>query len=320
MDSNVNKKMSKKRERFKGLRLWYASTRPKFFTATILPVLLGAAIAWYQHLPFSWLHFTLTMTGALCIHAGLDLVNDYYGYRSKKPATKIFPTAFNGGSRYIQDELLTPKQIIRGGLLCFLTGIAIGFYLNYVVPGNYILIIGAVGVALAFLYTVDPFRIGHSGFREVAVGIGFGPVMVLGSYFVQAHRFSMEPFIASVPVGILIALVLYINAFPDYDTDKAMNKLTSVVRLGKKRAIKVYIQLLRLVFIWVALGVCLTELPFFALGVFLTVPLYLKAVSIAKTNYDNSHELSPVNAATSGLHLIIGVLLIMGFILDKLMK
>ncbi|MFA5779360.1 MAG: 1,4-dihydroxy-2-naphthoate octaprenyltransferase [Elusimicrobiota bacterium] len=304
----------------KKIKIWLKAVRPQFFTATIVPVTLGAVISWHQFGSFNWPYFLLALIGGLFIHAGLDLANDYYDHTSGVDDINRFPTPFSAGSRVIQEKLLTPGQVIRGSIFCFLAGSAIGLYLNFVLPGNTILIIGIIGVFLAFFYTADPIRIGYTGFGELSVWLGFGPVMVLGSYYVQCHQLSWLPFLASVPVGILIALVLYINEFPDYEADKKVNKRTLVIILGKKKAIKVYYLLLGFVYLWVILGVITKFFPYFTLIVFITVPLFFKAVKVAKMNYDKIYELLPANAATIGLHLTIGLLLSVGFILNKLVK
>ena len=296
------------------------ATRAQFFTATLIPIVLGSVIAWNQSGTFNWLYFILALVGGIFIHAGLDLANDYYDHTSGNDEINLFPTAFSGGSRMIQDKILTPKQVLSGSIVCFLIGITIGLYLNYVLPGNTILVIGIIGVFMAFFYTADPLRIGYTGFGELTVGLGFGPVMVLGAYYVQTRHLAWLPFLASVPVGILITLVLYINEFPDYDADKEVNKRTWVVLLGKKRAVKIYLWLLSFVYLWVIFGVFSKIFPLSSLVIFMTLPLYFKAINVARTNYDKINELLPANAATIGLHLIIGLLLSGSYILDKLIR
>ena len=66
----------------------------------------------------------------------------------------------------------------------------------------------------------------HRGLGELAVFAGFGPIMTLGAYFVQAREYAWEPFLISIPVGILIALVLYVNEVPDRPGDAAAGKRT----------------------------------------------------------------------------------------------
>lgn len=300
--------------------IWLKAIRPQFFTATIVPVILGAVIAWYQSGNFNWPYFLLALVGGLFIHAGLDLANDYFDHTSGADEANRLHTPFSGGSRVIQDKLLKPEQVFWGSIVCFLVGIAIGLYLNFILPGDILLIIGMIGVFLAFFYTAVPLRIGYSCLGELSVGLGFGPIMVLGAYYVQAQQLSCLPFLASVPVGILIALVLYINEFPDYEADKRVNKRTLVVILGKKRAIKVYYLLLGLVYLWVIYGVITGIFPYSALIIFITLPLCLKVIRVTRTNYDKIYELLPANAATIGLHLTIGLLLSGSFVFDRLIK
>lgn len=302
------------------LKVWLKAVRPQFFTATIVPIILGGVIAWHQFGNFDWLNFLLALVGGIFIHAGLDLANDYFDHTSGVDEINQFPTPFSAGSRVIQEKLLSAKQVLWGSIFCFLIGIIIGLYLNFVLLGNTLLIIGIIGMFLAFFYTAGPLRIGYTGFGELSVGLGFGPVMVLGSYYVQTNQLSWIPFFASVPVGILIALVLYINEFPDYEADKTVNKRTLVVILGKKKAIKIYYLLLGFIYLWVILGVITKIFPYFALMVFITLPLCLKAVKVAKSNYDKIYELLPANAATIGLHLTIGLLLSGSYIFEGLIK
>lgn len=302
------------------MMIWLKAVRPHFFTATLVPITLGAVIAWYQFGKFNWSYFLFALIGGLFIHAGLDLANDYFDHTSGVDEINRFSTPFSGGSRVIQERILTPHQVLRGSIFCFLAGITIGLYLNFVLPGNVLLIIGIIGIFLAFFYNADPIRIGYTGFGELSVGLGFGPVMVLGSYYVQAHQISWLPFLASIPIGILIALVLYINEFPDYEADKQAGKRTLVVILGKKKAVKVYYLLLGFVYLWVILGVISKNFPYFALIIFITLPLCIKAIRVAKSNYDKIYELLPANAATIGLHLTIGLLLSGSYLLDRLVK
>ncbi len=299
---------------------WFNATRPKFFTGTVVPVVLGSVIAWYQFNTFNWYYFFLTFIGGIFIHAGLDLANDYFDHTSGVDEKNRFYSPFNGGSRFIQDGILKPVHVLYASIICFLIGITIGLYLNFVLPGNILLIIGIIGVFLAFFYTADPVRIGYTGFGEIAVGLGFGPVMVLGSYFVQAKQLTLVPFLASIPVAILIALVLFINEFPDYEADKAGNKKTLVVILGKQKAIKIYYILSSFIYVWVIIGVMLKVYPYYALLVFVTLPLFFKAIKVAKLHYDKIQELLPANAATIGLHLTIGILLSVSYLIDKIIK
>ncbi|MFQ5951817.1 MAG: prenyltransferase, partial [Candidatus Omnitrophota bacterium] len=198
----------------RGLKLWLKAIRVPFFTATIIPVALGSIIAWHGTNNFIWMKFALAMIGALLIHAGTNLANDYFDHISGCDEANLTPTPFSGGSRVIQEGLIAPKKILYISLAAFILGGSIGLYLNYLCAGNVILILGVIGIFLGIFYTARPLRIGYGSFGELVVGIGFGPLMVLGSYYVQAQTLPLQVLLTSIPVGILIALVLFINEFP----------------------------------------------------------------------------------------------------------
>ena len=299
------------------LKVWLKAVRAPFFTATVIPVGLGAMIAWYDTDHLMWVRFWLTMLGALLMHAGTNLANDYFDHVSGCDEANTTPTPFSGGSRVIQDNLLSPKKVLYASLASFAMGSAIGFYLNYLCGTNMILVLGAVGVFLGFFYTAKPLQIGYGSLGELAVGIGFGPLMVMGSYYVQAQSLPFKVFLISIPVGILIALVLFINEFPDHLADKSVGKKTLVVILGKKRAVFLYHGLLASVYLSIAFLVMFKFLPLASLLVFLSLPLAVKAYRVSKNNFDKIYELLSANASTIGLHFLIGLILCAGFILDK---
>ncbi|MDH5661858.1 MAG: 1,4-dihydroxy-2-naphthoate octaprenyltransferase [Elusimicrobiota bacterium] len=301
------------------IKLWIRAIRAPFFTATIIPVLLGTVIAWTHTGQALWMKLLLTLIGVICVHAGTNLMNDYYDHKSKNDDLNLHPTAFSGGSRMIQQGLISAKRIFYSALIFFALGSVVGLYLNWVSKGNIILFLGLAGVLLGFFYTAEPLRIGYTGIGELAVGFGFGPLIVSGAYYIQAQRLSLEPLLASIPIGILIMLVLYINEFPDYEADKLVNKRTWIVKLGKERAIKIYYLLLALVYLTIVVGIIFRFLPLFSVLTFVTLPLSLKAVIISWKNYDKIETLLPVNAITIKLHSIIGLLLIMGYFFDKLL-
>jgi len=298
-------------------KIWLKALRLPFLTATLVPVVLGSTVAWHTEGTFSWFYFFLTLLGISFIHTATNLTNDYFDHRTKNDEFNLDPTPFSGGSRVIQDGLIPAKSILSAAMLCFAIGSIIGLYLNLRLDGNIILFMGVTGILIGFYYTAGPLRIGYRGIGEFIVGFCFGPLVVMGSYYVQANAFSLYPLLASIPVGILILLVLYINEFPDRDADKAVNKRTLVVILGKERAMKIYNLLLASVYLYIIILSILHLLPFYTLIILLTAPMAFSAYSVSKKNFNRIRELLPANAMTIGLHLTIGLLISAGFILDR---
>ncbi len=299
------------------LKIWLKAIRVPFFTATVIPVVFGYLLSWHDTSNFIWHRFLLALIGAVCFHAGTNLANDYFDHLTGCDESNPTPTPFSGGSRVIQDGQIAAKNVLFASIIFFAIGSVIGLYLNYVCGGNVILVLGIMGLLLGFLYSIKPLKIGYGSFGELATGIGFGPLMVMGAYYVGAEAMSLRIFLVSIPIGILIALVLFINEFPDYTGDKAVGKRTLVVVLGKKNAIALYYALVAATYIVIIGLVFARYLPYACLIALLSLPIALKAFGIAKENYEKVRELLPVNAATIGLHSIIGILLCGGLALNK---
>ncbi|MEW6009083.1 MAG: 1,4-dihydroxy-2-naphthoate octaprenyltransferase [Candidatus Omnitrophota bacterium] len=300
------------------LNIWLRATRAPFLTATLIPVILGTAIAWSEISKFNLALFFLTLIGTAFLHTATNLTNDYFDHKSGNDWLNSNPTPFSGGSRVIQDKLISPASIISFAFICFIIGSLIGLWINYQLKTNVILFLGGLGVFLGFFYTASPLKIGYSGLGELVVALCFGPLVVLGSYYVQAKSFSWVPFFASIPIGILVGLILYINEFPDYFADKEVSKKTLVVLLGKKGAFKLFSFLLGLVYLSIILCVIFRIIPIFSLITLLTLPLAFKVAVLLKDNFDKIYELLPANASTIILHSMVGSLLCAGFLLDKI--
>ncbi len=297
----------------KRILVWLSAPRPQFFTAAVIPVALGAAIAWDRTGSVNWLNLCVAMAGAVLSQAGLNLTNDYYDFMSGDDVVNKTPTPFSGGSRLLPDGVLKPAQVLIAGIACFFLTIASGLYLVYATKGYLLFIFGAIGIFLAFFYTASPLKIGYTRMGEAATGIGFGPLMVLGSYYVQTGRLAWEPFFASLPVGILIALVLFINEFPDYEADKATGKRNTVVSIGKSRASKIYAWLIISAYAVLVAGVAAGVFPAASLTALLSLPFAVKAAVTARSHYEKIKELLPANALTVIVHFSFGLLFTLSY-------
>ncbi|MEE4312371.1 MAG: 1,4-dihydroxy-2-naphthoate octaprenyltransferase [candidate division KSB1 bacterium] len=301
------------------VKVWLQEIRMPFFTGTIVPIVLGAVVAFYHTDQFHWGYFLLTLLGGILLHAAANVSNDYFDHLNKgDDLNKEFVSPFTGGSRVIQKGLLSPKEVLIGSLIFFLAGSLIGVYLAYKVHAA-ILLIGFIGVVSAFFYTAPPLFFVSRGIGEVMIFLNFGVLMTLGSYFVQTASFSWLPVVASLPVAFLISAILYINEFQDYKADKAVGKNHIVVRVGRKKAAFGYLVYMLLTYISVIIGVITDVLPPWALLSLLTLPLAFKAIKVALDYYDDSMKLVPANAMTIQNHLITGLLLCIGFMIDKWM-
>jgi 1,4-dihydroxy-2-naphthoate octaprenyltransferase len=300
------------------IKKWIKAIRAPFFTASAIPVLVGTALAWNMTGRFSLYKFLLVLVGVPLFNAGTNLANDYYDHKTGNDDINIHITPFSGGSRVIQDGLVPSKHMLIGSFLFFGLGSVIGLYLNAVTPGNLILYLGIFGLSSGFLYTATPVLIGYRGVGELLVGLNLGTLAIIGSFYVQAHSLSWSAFWISLPIGFLVAAILYINQFPDYEADKAVNKKHLVVRLGKKRGVYGYYLLISATYLVIAGSVIFKMVTPFALVSFLTLPLAIGAVKVLKSNYDKIAELIPAQAKTVQTHLFTGLLLSLGLVIGRM--
>jgi len=289
------------------------ATRAPFLTATAVPVLLGTAIAWKDG-ALNFGLFLLTLFGVAAFHIGANVVNDYFDHTSGADEANFTPTPFGGGSRVIQRGLMSPRAVFGLAAAFYALGALIGLYLA-ATRGIEILAFGIAGFLLGFLYTAPPFRLAHRGIGELAVALGFGPTIVVGTYFVQAQRISAEAFYASIPVALLIAAVLYINQFPDRPWDARAGKKTLVVRLPINAAITGYQLLIAATYAVIVAGVMLRILPLATGIALLTIPMAWGAIKVLRKNYAFPYRLIPANGATIFVHLLTGLLLFYGYVI-----
>jgi 1,4-dihydroxy-2-naphthoate octaprenyltransferase len=294
---------------------WLAlrTTRAPFLTATAVPVLLGVAAAARAGTWSLWLA-VLTLMGASCIHLALNMANDVFDTMSGADAANTRPTQFSGGSRVIHYGLVSLRgaAIVSVGL--YLAGIAIGLYLAWLRGFWPLFWLGVAGVIISVIYTAPPIRLVHRGVGEIAVALGFGPIMLLGSYYVQAQRFSLEALWLSLPVAILIALVLYVNEIPDREGDAAAGKRTLPVRWSKEAVIRAYAWATGAAYALIGAGVALRILPWPALIALATIPLAVRVTRGIRESYEDPYALMPTMATNIKLHLYTGLLLLAGYL------
>jgi len=242
------------------------------------------------------------------------VLNDYFDYlNGTDNINSTALTPFTGGSRMLQNKIMTPKETYFLGIALLMTGSVIGLYLAYE-RGFWLLLIGCAGLLSGYFYTAPPLFFVGRGLGELLVGLNFGLLSVVGSYYVQAQDISVGAVFASLPLSFLIAAILYINEFPDYDADKAVGKNHLVVRLGKKKARWGFVMLVTGAYAGIILGVILNLLPVTTLLAAIAGVLGIKAAQGLFQHYDKFNELIPSLKLTITTHLATGVALIVIFL------
>ena len=301
--------------------LWMRAVRAPFFQAVIVPVLVGTVAAWYYTGQFHGGYLLAALFGAVFINAGTNLTNDYYDHRSGADELNREYTRFSGGSRVIQQGLLSPEAVIRAAVIFFVLAALIGLYLAYK-RGPGLLLIGIAGIASGYFYTASPVRIGYRGWGEVITGIDCGPLVVLGAYYVQARSFDIRALLVSIPVGLLIMAILWVNQFADLRADRAAGKATLVVRMGPEKALKGFYLLCAMAYCVIILACALKMIPWQCCAAVLAVPLAWKAGQVARGAHmsGSGKKMEPAMAATVAAHLVTGLLLAGGYLAAGMMR
>jgi 1,4-dihydroxy-2-naphthoate octaprenyltransferase len=234
--------------------------------------------------------------------------------RSGADAANVNPTQFSGGSRVVHYGLMSQRQIELMSAGFYAVGIAIGLVLC-ATRGWGLLWLGVAGVILSVFYTAPPLKFVHRGLGELIVAIGFGPIMTLGAYYVQAQQYDWEPFLASLPIGILIALVLYVNEVPDRPADEKTGKRTLPVRLSKDAIVNGYAGAVAVAFGMIVVFSLAGWIVRPTIIAVLAAPLAVPVYRALRDHYDSPYALMPAMARNIQLHLATGLLLILGYLI-----
>jgi len=295
------------------LKIWLLELRAPFFTASLVPVLLGAAIAYESESLFDPLLFVLTLIGVVFAHAGTNVINDYFDFKNGTDLANKNRTPFNGGSPFLITGVLTPKEVYWGAIGFFGACAAIGLYLAYAVS-FWIIPLGVLGIGLGYFYTSPRLNLAAMGVGEFAVGLGFGPLVVEGAYLVQTGELSLAALLAGLPVAFLIGLVLFINQFPDREADSGAGKTHWVVRMGLQKASFWYAGLMAATFATVVALWAAGIYPMWSLVALVPAAIAYKAVRVVLDKYGSVRELVPAQAMTVQVHLTVGLLISAGLI------
>jgi 1,4-dihydroxy-2-naphthoate octaprenyltransferase len=300
-----------------GWRLFLA-TRLPFLTATIVPVFLGLAAAAYDH-HFSLGLAALTLLGAIAVHLGLNVTNDVFDTQSGVDEVNFTPTKFSGGSRVLQYGLVSMGQMVALAAVFYAVAIIVGLVL-VAISGLGLLWLGVAGVLISYFYTAPPLRLVHRGLGELCVALGFGPIMVLGAYFVQTGHYALRPLILSIPVAILVMLILYANEVPDRFADAKAGKRTLVVRMQPATVVRGYVASVSVAYLVIIVGVAFGVLPWPTLISLITIPLAYQTWKGLQAHYDSPYQLMSYLGKNVNLHLATGLLLIVGVLLGILVR
>jgi 1,4-dihydroxy-2-naphthoate octaprenyltransferase len=291
------------------LKAWGMLPRFQFLPLTIILVSLGTAIASYEGY-FHFSHFLLAMFGSILVHMTVNVINDYHDYVDGIDLNTQ-RTPFSGGSGVLPLNLLKPRQAFWFGTICLLMAMVIGFYFVMVKGWALFPLLLLAGFA-AYFYNV---YLSRWFMGEIFAGVGFGPLLVMGSYYAQTGRYSWETLVASLAPGILTSNLLFLNEFPDWEADRKGGRRHFVISLGKKDASYLFVILLTVSYLCIIVGVLTKMMPVLTLIGLGTIGFGWKAARGALKYYDNTDKLVPVLGANVITILGTQALLAIGYVI-----
>ena len=279
-------------------------------TASVVPIIVGASLS-INTASLNWYLFLATLFGSLSIQIATNLTDEYSDHIRGGSDKK-----FLAPHKVIARGLIAPKSVLKAAVVSYLLSLIFGFYI-FSQTGWPILVFCIPAMIIAILYSAGPIPLGNKGISEVVVFILMGPAMVLGSYYVQTLELTPRSLLVSLPIGLLVALIMYCNNLRDLDEDADSGKTSLASFLGIARAKRTYFMVLCSSYTIIILSTTLGILSSWALISFVSIPLAIRAL---KFRFDGSAkgELNLLMVHTASIHFFTGIGLTIGLLIESL--
>ncbi|MGH2575504.1 MAG: 1,4-dihydroxy-2-naphthoate octaprenyltransferase [Ignavibacteria bacterium] len=293
--------------------IWIQAVRAFSFTASIIPCILGAMLALlFSNGAVLWYLLPFIIISALFLHAGTNLVSDYFDYL-KGVDTKDSM----GSSGVLVAGLLKPKQIFNAGIFFFFLALLVGLPVIFA-RGEIIIYLGLIGILGGFFYTGWPI-----GYKYLALGDFFvfalmGPLMVIGTFYALTGTFHPTVLYTSLPIGFLVTGILQANNLRDIAHDRKANVKTLAGVMGSGFAKAEYLFLIAGAYLIVIALVIFKILEPWSLLVLLSLPPAIKNLTLIKgIGTEDTAKIAMLDVMTAQLHLLFGLLLSISLVLSK---
>lgn len=290
---------------------WFIASRPWTFTAAIIPVTLGAVLAWSQQ--FAEVHilfFFLTLIGGIFLQAGANFLNTYGDYTSGVDTIYSAITC-----PQIVTGILPINKVKQVGVSLLVFAVIIGVFLT-ILCGWIVFIFGVIGVICAASYTTGIFPYKYKGFGPFVVFLLMGPCMVLPAYYIQSGELRLIALFASLPIAFLVTAIMHANDLRDIEYDQKAGIQTVALWLGLKKSIVVYELLCLGAFVTLIFLIGMQILPYTCVLPLVTFPFLYK--KIQKINIiDATADIKNLVKWTARFHFFFGLFFILGVLLSS---
>jgi 1,4-dihydroxy-2-naphthoate octaprenyltransferase len=254
----------------KDLKVWLGPLRVDFLYLDVACVMLGAAAAVWTHGRINILYLILAFIGAVCAHISVNALNEYLDFKSGLDLQSE-PTPFSGGSGTLRDRPELAPFALGVAVVCLAVTALIGLFFLFA-RGWLILPLGLLGLLVITSWiTHNPL------ISLIVTGLGFGLLMVTGTYYVLTGEVTWTALFAALPPFFLGNDLLLLNQFPDVEVDQAVGRRNLPILIGKRRSSIIYGLFLLATYLSMVIGVWLGYLPVASLLGLLTLPLAVMA-------------------------------------------
>jgi len=269
--------------------------------------MIGTSAAFY-HGYHNLLHMFLALFGLVAFHISVNTLNDYHDFKSGIDL-HTRRTPFSGGSGLLPIGKVSPEMAHYMGLISLGVGSLIGIYFTLAISWQ-VLPILILGIIAVYFYNTlfSKLMVG-----EILAGLGLGLLPVLGVFLVISGKITPLAFFAGFPPFFLTFNLLFLNEFPDSEADRMGGRRHLVIFLGKKRAGVLYLIITTITYISIIIGIVLRILPIWTLLALLTIPIAIKAIKGALTDYDNFEKFISAQGANIFVVLVTQALFALGF-------
>jgi 1,4-dihydroxy-2-naphthoate octaprenyltransferase len=291
-------------------RLWrvVSMVRYRFFLyAGLLPYLLGAAWAWTISGTFDAAAFWSGLSGIVLAVIGVESFNEYFDARM-------------GTDRVFNPADLPPisDAVFWCGVVAFVAALGVGVWLTMHI-GWPVIVFAILGGMAAIFYEAPPIRWCYRGLGELMIALSYGPWMVLGSLYLHTQALSWPAFAASLVPGLLIMSLAVVNAIPDYHQDLLVGKRNLVVRVGRGRAVALYLGLAAAGVAVALVGTLLRVFPPECAVAVLAVPFLVASALRARGTYTKPRLFVPAIRAIVACYAATVVLFTLGVVVHRML-
>ncbi|MBK3494670.1 1,4-dihydroxy-2-naphthoate polyprenyltransferase [Viridibacillus sp. YIM B01967] len=290
-------------------KLMWQLTRPHTLTATFVPVILGTVLAMFD-VKIDMLLFVAMLVCCLALQIATNLFNEYYDF---KRGLDTADSVGIGGA--LVRHGTKPSTVLTFALALYGVAVVLGVFIC-MSSSWWLVAIGAVGMAIGYLYTGGPFPIAYTPFGELFAGLSMGIGFVLISYFIQAGTVSMTSFLVSIPMGILVGGINMSNNIRDIKEDIIGGRKTLPILLGREKAVNLLAISFVVSYVWIIVLVIMGTISPWLLVVFISIPKPLQAIKAFKEGVNEPAKQGIAMKSTALTNTFFGFLLSVGLVIS----